>query len=106
MSTSNGDLLRRDRAFVTPTFRAGRELRNLDRRGVLEAREIDIRAALYQREQDHAEFATFERIHSARLLTGAARAAVETDAATSPLVASALQDWDAAVGRSFRRTFG
>jgi hypothetical protein len=100
------DLIRPNTNVPAVSMRTGRELRNLDRQALVAGREIDLRAALYQREQIHAEFATFERITSARVLTGAARAAVETDPAVAPLVSSALEDWDAAIGRSFRRTFG
>lgn len=106
--SNQSDLMRRDGGALARnvSFRAGREVRRLDQQAFLAAHELELRALLHQRESEHAEFATFERIHSAGILTAAARAAVELDPAAGPMVESALRDWDASAGRRFRQTYG
>jgi hypothetical protein len=106
LSTTNGDLIRNPgRRLPAVDRKTGRELQRISNAGIVEAYEIEVDAALYQRRQDHADLATLERIHSAGILMGAAEAAIALNPRSASLVNSALSDWDFTTGRNYRRTF-
>lgn len=105
MLSRSGDLIRRPAELLASGRRTGRELQRISDAGVIEAHRLDVDAALYQRRQDQADLATLERIHSADILMTVAEAVIANNPRSTPLVSSALGDWDFTTGRNYRRTF-
>ena len=105
MASGGGDLIRRSGYLPATDRRTGRAVDRITREGVVEAHRLDVEAALYQRKQDHADLAVLERIHSAGILLSAAETVLAQNPRTAPFLASALQDWELATSRNYRRTF-